>query len=187
MAETLVRDALVLDAKLVQFAVGLANASDGFANCSAAALWTIALVAVRMLSTIDKFAFVLRADFLLVAMFSQPAFRFRAFVLDALLNLRAVFSVCTVVMSSAVNFGADFLFRDVIDRANVLVQSDVLAVRAGSTRRRPWLLTDEDLEVAAVSDRIGDEGYLSFSGECVPGVVPSLEPEFLARHESLLL
>jgi hypothetical protein len=50
MAETLVRDALVLDAKLVQFAVGLANAADRFANCGAAAFWTVALVAVRMLN-----------------------------------------------------------------------------------------------------------------------------------------
>ena len=50
MAETLVRDALVLDAKLVRFAVRFANASNGFANCSAAALWTVALVAVRVLN-----------------------------------------------------------------------------------------------------------------------------------------
>ena len=50
MAETLVRDALVLDAKLVQFAVGLANTSDGLANCGAAAFWTVALVAMAMLN-----------------------------------------------------------------------------------------------------------------------------------------
>lgn len=59
MAETLVRDALVLDAKLVWLAVGFANASDGFANCGAAAFWAVALVAVIMLSTINRFAFVL--------------------------------------------------------------------------------------------------------------------------------
>ena len=49
MAETLVRNALVLDAKLVRFAVGLANATDGYANCGAAALWTVALVTMAML------------------------------------------------------------------------------------------------------------------------------------------
>lgn len=49
MAETLVRNTLVLDAKLVRFAVGLANASDGFANCGAAALWTVALITMAML------------------------------------------------------------------------------------------------------------------------------------------
>ena len=87
-------------------------------------------------------------------MLSQPAFRLPAFVLDALLNLRAVFSVSTVVMSCALDFLANFLFCDVIDRANVLVQFNVLAIRASSTRRGSWLLADEDLEVAAISDRI---------------------------------
>ena len=93
-------------------------------------------------------------------MLPQPAFGLCALVLDAFLNLRAVFSVRTVVMSCALNFGANFLFRDVIDRANVLVQSNVLAIRASSTRRSSWLLADEDFKVAAVSDRIRDEGDL---------------------------
>lgn len=151
MAKTLMSDALVLDAKLVRFAIGFANAANRLANCCATAFWTVALVTVAMQRTVNSNAFILRADFLLFAMLPQSAFCFCAFVLEALLNLGAVFSICAVVMSRAVNFFADFLFRDVINRANVFVESNVLAIRASSTRRCSWLLSDDDFKVAAVS------------------------------------
>ena len=50
MSETFVRDALVLDAQLVWFAVGFTNALDGFTDSSAASFWAGALVTVIVLS-----------------------------------------------------------------------------------------------------------------------------------------
>ena len=174
MSETLMTDAFVFDAELVRQAVFFADAADGGADVLGASLRAGRLVAVIVFRAVNEGAFVVLADVLLWAVLSESTFGWFAFVFRTDFDwVSRILSFLTVIVAGTVDLGADFFFRLIVDRANMLSQVDVLTIRSSSARRGSELLSDENFEVAAVSFGVGGKCYGSSLRKGVPSMVPS--------------